>query len=105
MKLPDLNDRHVVAAAIKGQAEGIITFNLKDFPETTLEPLGVRAIHPDVFLTDMIELDTAKVVLAAQMHRNSLKNPSLSTQQYLEAMQRQRLPAFVSKLSQFEKII
>lgn len=32
LNLPDLDDRHVVAAAIKGQAESIITFNLKDFP-------------------------------------------------------------------------
>ncbi|MGL4930083.1 MAG: PIN domain-containing protein, partial [Plesiomonas sp.] len=44
--LPDDDDRHVVAAAIKGQAESIITFNMKDFPANRLEALGLSAIHP-----------------------------------------------------------
>ena len=30
--LPDINDRHVLAAAIHGRADFIVTFNLKDFP-------------------------------------------------------------------------
>jgi predicted nucleic acid-binding protein len=105
IQLPDLNDRHVVAAAIKGQAESIITFNLRDFPDEQLEHLGLKAIHPDIFLTDMLDLDLAKVVMAAQQHRQSLKNPKLSPMDYLEAMQRQKLPSFISKLSKFETVL
>ncbi|MBB1463002.1 PIN domain-containing protein [Vibrio sp. SG41-7] len=78
LTLPDVDDRHVVAAAIKGQAESIITFNLKDFPSCELEPLGLTAIHPDEFLCDMFELDSSACVKAAQQQRASLKRPPMS---------------------------
>ncbi|MEZ9426255.1 PIN domain-containing protein [Vibrio lentus] len=77
LTLPDVDDRHVVAAAIKGQAESIITFNLKDFPSCELEPLGLTAIHPDEFLCDMFELDSSACVKAAQQQRASLKRPPM----------------------------
>ena len=105
LELPDKDDRHVVAAAIKGQAEGIITFNLKDFPDEVLMPMGLTAIHPDIFLCDMLELDPAKAVMAVQRHRRSLRNPSLSVNEYLDSLQRQRLPAFVSALRKFEAML
>jgi PIN domain-containing protein len=47
LSLPDQDDRHVVAAAIRGGAQGIITANAKDFPAPSLEPLGLEAVHPD----------------------------------------------------------
>src|SRR4051812_36727155 len=48
--LPDLNDRHVLAAAIHCGAQEIVTFNLRDFPEGVLRSYGIRAVHPDVFV-------------------------------------------------------
>ena len=42
LKLPDPDDRHVLAAAIVGQADLIITFNLDDFPPDELEPFGIE---------------------------------------------------------------
>jgi hypothetical protein len=46
IRLPDQDDRHVVAAAIRGGADGIITANVKDFPAAALEPLGLEAVRP-----------------------------------------------------------
>lgn len=51
LELPDPNDRHVLAAAIKGRADVIVTGNLKDFPRSKLAPWGIEAQHPDEFLT------------------------------------------------------
>ena len=50
LTLPDPNDAHVLAAAIAGHADCIITFNLRDFPEPALEPFGIEVIHPDRFI-------------------------------------------------------
>ncbi|OOF11343.1 MULTISPECIES: PIN domain-containing protein [unclassified Salinivibrio] len=101
LTLPDVDDRHVVAAAIKGQAESIITFNLKDFPSKLLDPLGLSVIHPDEFLCDMFELDSSACVRAAQQQKRALKNPPMTSDDFLACLQRQKLPSFVSKLRSF----
>lgn len=105
ISLPDENDRHVVAAALKGQAEAIITFNLKDFPTLQLNHLGLSAIHPDEFLNDMFELNPSACIKAAQQHRQSLKCPPMSVDDYLECLQKQKLPSFVFKLKSYRAIL
>ncbi|GAA2630979.1 PIN domain-containing protein [Paractinoplanes durhamensis] len=52
----DPKDRHVLAAAVRANAEVIVTFNLNDFPESALKPYDVEAIHPDEFLLDQLDL-------------------------------------------------
>lgn len=54
LTLPDPDDRHVLAAAIKSEAEVIVTYNLKDFPDPLLSPHRVRAEHPDNFILSCI---------------------------------------------------
>jgi hypothetical protein len=56
IRLPDPDDRHVVAAAAQGGAQAIITANMKDFPAAALRPLGLEAVHPDDFLLDQLDL-------------------------------------------------
>lgn len=53
LNFPDPADRHVVEAAIAVGAGLIITANLRDFPQYLMQPLGIRAIHPDAFLLDL----------------------------------------------------
>jgi predicted nucleic acid-binding protein len=90
--LPDINDRHVLAAAIHGRADFIVTFNLKDFPTSLLADYGVEAIHPDEFVLDLLDLDSAKVCQAVLKQRKTLKNPPLTLEQYLDILIRQGLP-------------
>lgn len=105
LSLPDENDRHVLAAAIKGQAEAILTFNLKDFPDSILETFGITAIHPDEFLSDMFELNPSACIKAAQQQRRSLKKPPMHVTEYLDCLQKQKLPSFVLKLKGFEALL
>lgn len=55
------SDRHVLAAAVRGQAEVIVTENLRDFPATAMQPYDIAASHQDEFLLDMLDLDPAAV--------------------------------------------
>lgn len=59
--LPDPDDIHVLAAAIEGSADVIVTFNLRDFPGHLLADEGVRALNPDRFLMDLADRDEAAV--------------------------------------------
>ena len=58
----DPKDRHVLAAAVRCGAQTIVTFNLKDFPETALAPWNVEAQSPDDFLIHQYHLNPAVVI-------------------------------------------
>ncbi len=103
--LPDPDDRHVLAAAIKCNASVIVTFNLKDFPRPILDPFNIEAVHPDDFIADLWDLDHAAIHEAAQRHRASLKNPPQSPRQFLDRLLLQKLPETVKLLSSFELVI
>jgi len=99
LDLPDLSDRHVLAAAIQSRADFIVTFNLKDFPTSVLANYGVEAIHPDEFLLDLIDIDSATVCQSVQKQRKTLKNPPLTLEQYLDTLIHQGLPQSATVLS------
>jgi predicted nucleic acid-binding protein len=56
LQLPDPKDRHVLAAAIQGGVDVIVTFNLKDFPPQALTPYDIEVQHPDEFIACVIDL-------------------------------------------------
>ncbi len=71
--LPDDNDIHVLAAAIAGHADLIITNNAKDFPRGILAEEGISRADPDAFLLghwqaqpEMVADVGAKVLAEAQ---------------------------------------
>ncbi len=64
LTLPDEKDRHVLAAAIKTNANIIVTNNIKDFPEEYLQSFSLRATTTDDFLTDTIDLNPKQAVAA-----------------------------------------
>jgi len=76
--LPDPNDRHVLAAAIHCGAQEIVTFNLRDFPDSVLSPYGIRAVHPDVFVEHLLDLNCEAVCEAIRRIRRRLANPPCS---------------------------
>ena len=56
LHLPDRDDRHVLAAAIRGRADVIVTANVRDFPADTLTPFEIEAQHPDEFIAHLLDL-------------------------------------------------
>lgn len=105
LTLPDLNDRHVLAAAIHARADAIVTFNLKDFPRAVLEPLGMEPIHPDDFIICQFDLNEPVVVAAATKCCRRLKSPVKTGNEYLNTLLAQRLPKTVAALRPYEQII
>lgn len=69
LHFPDPADRHVVEAALAGQATLIVTANLRDFPQRLMAGLGLRALHPDAFLLDLLKDHPAAVQAAVQAAR------------------------------------
>ena len=92
LTLPDVDDRHVLAAAIAGNTPVIVTFNLSDFPQDILVPSGVRALHPDVFLLERLEATPEAFIAALCVHRAALVNPALSADEYLARLVKSGLP-------------
>jgi hypothetical protein len=105
IQCPDLNDRHVIAAAIKGQCSAIITFNLKDFPADELAKYDIEAQHPDEFMHHQFGLDRASILMAARNCRQRLKNPSVSATDYLRKLESQGLPKTIAELSKYSTVI
>jgi len=91
VSLPDPDDRHVLAAAIHGDASVIVTFNLRDFPRESLAPFGIEALHPDDFILQLFERDAVAVISAARHQRAQLVHPSIDTEHYLEMLRKQGL--------------
>ena len=105
LTLPDQNDRHVLAAAIKGGADLIVTTNLKDFPAEILERWGIEAQHPDEFLNGQFQLSPPVFLKSVRTVSFRLKSPPKSVEEYLETLREQGLLATASEVSAFSQFI
>ncbi|SFE08430.1 PIN domain-containing protein [Spirosoma endophyticum] len=96
INLPDPDDHHILAAAIRGQAQVIVTANLKDFPNDYLSqfdieaqhPFDIEAQHPDEFITYLLELNPEEVLQAFQAQVANLKNPPKTAQEVIQTLRK-----------------
>ncbi len=100
--LPDINDRHVLAVAIMSSAQVIVTFNLKDFPTENLSDFGIIAQHPDDFIFRLIESDLSTFRQTIIRHRQALKSPQKTKEEYLYTLEKQRLLKTVKKIKDWD---
>jgi predicted nucleic acid-binding protein len=98
LSLPDPNDRHVLAAAIHGGAACIVTFNLTDFPASTLGQFHLEAIHPDEFVSRLWDDHPDGVLHAMRLHRASLTRPPKTAAEYFATLEQCRLPETALRL-------
>ena len=95
LDLPDDNDRHVLAAAIVGGAQAIVTANLKDFPVEQLSPRHIEARHPDEFLLDQLDLFPSRVLEVLGEQAADLTRPPMDLAGLLNSLARCNVPNFV----------
>jgi predicted nucleic acid-binding protein len=98
LDLPDPNDRHVLAAAIRSRAQVIVTENLRDFPSAALSAWDIEAKSPDDFILDQIHLDRKVVWSCAQQIADSWRRPPGTVSDVLASLQRNGLHGSVAEL-------
>jgi hypothetical protein len=103
--LPDAGDRHVLAAAIAGGCDVIVTQNLKDFPAAALDPHHLEALHPDVFLSRHFDLAPSTFCDAVRKLRARLKHPPYTAGEYLDTLRHQGLSATVARLQPLVELL
>jgi hypothetical protein len=98
LTLPDPDDRHVLAAAITGGAEVVLTLNLKDFPGDRL-PEGLSAVAPDEFLCRVFGHNPAALLQTMTAHRASLARPPKTPDEYVESLRKGGLIELAQRVS------
>lgn len=98
LTLPDPDDRHVLAAAIRCSAQIIVTSNLSDFPADALERFNIEAQSPDQFVLDLVDLAPGRVASVVQEQSAALRNPERTVEDLLESLSDNGLPRAVAAL-------
>lgn len=96
--LPDPDGRHVLAAAIVGHADVIITRNLRHFPNELLQRYTIEAQHPDEFIRHLLDLSPILVVDAVRDQHAALVRPPVSMEELLALFERLGLVETVAEL-------
>jgi hypothetical protein len=105
LTLPDPNDIHVLAAALAGHADCIVTANLRDFPSALVADLGIEVIHPDQFVVAQWDLDQLTAVAAFKRMRTRWKKPEASPEDFATALERGGLPSTAQRLREAAELI
>ncbi|UXU87805.1 PIN domain-containing protein [Burkholderia sp. S-53] len=103
--LPDPDDQHVLAAALAGHADCIVTANLRDFPAETVSPYGIEVIHPDRFIINQWDLDSIAAMSAFKRMRARWKKPQATPEDFAQALERNGLPATAQRIREAADLI
>jgi hypothetical protein len=105
LALPDAGDAHVLAAAIAGHCNCLVTANLKHFPADVLEPFGIEPIHPDDFIINQIDLDEVRAFTAFKVMRARFRNPPKDPEAFAVAFERSGLVSTAQRLRDVATLI
>ncbi|MCJ8151740.1 PIN domain-containing protein [Shinella sedimenti] len=100
LRLPDPDDRHVLAAAIAGAASLIVTWNLKDFPARELVKYGVASKSPDEFLIDLYAAFPEALISSVKRARHNLRKTVPSVDAFVDGFQKSGMKIFPALLRQ-----
>ncbi|MFB2554542.1 PIN domain-containing protein [Herbiconiux liangxiaofengii] len=97
----DHKDRHVLAAAVRANAEVLVTFNTKDFPPGSVAPFDIEVVHPDDFLLDQLDLFPGLVATVLKELIAVYENPKITMDQLLQSLSRAGVPKFAGDVPRF----
>ena len=103
--LPDKDDRHVLAAAITGHADAIITLNVKDFPEKILDSFGIEIQTPDEFVLNQIMLKDTVALVAFKAMRERWERPHYTAQTMVDLLEKRGLSQTSAYLRDYVELI
>lgn len=98
IKLPDKDDRHVVACAIRCNADLIVTFNTKDFPTKELSKYNIEIQKPDELISNLIDINPESVCKGFNKMVKRLKNPKKTKNEVFATLENCRLKKSIEKL-------
>lgn len=84
--LPDINDAHVIEAAIESDARLILTFNTKDFPKEILDLYNLQVLHPDDFLIELLFEQPLQTVDIAEKVVGKLIRPQIEMSDFISSI-------------------
>jgi hypothetical protein len=105
LTLPDPKDVHVLAAAIAGHADCIVTANLKDFPDELMAVHGIEVIHPDDFIVMQLDIDQVAGLAALKAMRARMKNPPRSPEEFADLLERSQLFSTAQRVREVAELI
>lgn len=105
LTLPDKDDVHVLAAAIAGHADCIVTANRKHFPAEVMHRHGLEVIHPDDFIVFQLDLDPYPALAAFKDMRGRLRNPALDAEPFIQTLERNALTVTAQRLREAASLI
>jgi predicted nucleic acid-binding protein len=91
-------DRHVLAAAVRGDAGALVTFNLRDFPPRAIDPYAIELLSADEFLLDLLDLAPDLVICALERQASSYKREPRTFAGLLVALRRGGAPRFTDEI-------
>jgi len=97
-RLPDPDDRHVLAAAIQCGAQQIVTENLTDFPNQVLAEFGLEAVAVDEFLSRIFDRDSGEARAALEVVRRGYRHPPFTPAEFMVDINAKGMPKLASRL-------
>lgn len=98
LALPDPDDRHVLAAAITGHADVIVTWNDRDFPKDVLDAFGIELQTPDEFVLNQIMLEKLTALAAIKRMRDRWDRPQYDASAMVALFEKRGLPQTAAHL-------
>jgi predicted nucleic acid-binding protein len=103
--LPDKDDRHVLAAAVKGQAAAIVTENQRDFPGHILDQYGIEVRTADEFLLETFQLYPTDALTTLKRRREEYIKPPMTAAEFINALIAKGLTSLAAELKQHEAFL